>query len=82
MKLSLFSKPRFQTLAELYEHSTTAFSRRTVFGFVDGDSQRYTYGQFRETCDNLSRVLSNFGIGASDKVAILSENCSLLGTQI
>ena len=74
MKLSLFSKPRFQTLAELYEHSTTAFSRRTVFGFVDGDSQRYTYGQFRETCDNLSRVLSNFGIGASDKVAILSEN--------
>ena len=74
MKLSLFSKPRFQTLAELYEHSTTAFSRRTVFGFVDGDSQRYTYGEFRETCDNLSRVLSNFGIGASDKVAILSEN--------
>ena len=74
MKLSFSSKPRFQTLAELYEHSTTAFSRRTVFGFVDGDSQRYTYGQFRETCDNLSRVLSNFGIGASDKVAILSEN--------
>ena len=74
MKLSLSSKPRFQTLAELYEHSTTAFSRRTAFGFVDGDSQRYTYGQFRETCDNLSRVLSNFGIGASDKVAILSEN--------
>ena len=74
MKLSLSSKPRFQTLAELYEHSTTAFSRRTAFGFVDGDSQRYTYGEFRETCDNLSRVLSNFGIGASDKVAILSEN--------
>ena len=74
MKLSFSSKPRFQTLAELYEHSTTAFSRRTAFGFVDGDSQRYTYGQFRETCDNLSRVLSNFGIGASDKVAILSEN--------
>ena len=74
MKLSFSSKPRFQTLAELYEHSTTAFSRRTVFGFVDGDNQRYTYGEFRETCDNLSRVLSNFGIGASDKVAILSEN--------
>ena len=74
MRLSFSSKPRFQTLAELYEHSTTVFSRRTAFGFVDGDSQRYTYGQFRETCDNLSRVLSNFGIGASDKVAILSEN--------
>ncbi|HIR83354.1 MAG TPA: AMP-binding protein [Candidatus Cryptobacteroides pullicola] len=74
MRLSFSSKPRFQTLAELYEHSTTAFSRRTVFGFVDGDNQRYTYGEFRETCDNLSRVLSNFGIGASDKVAILSEN--------
>ena len=74
MRLSFSSKPRFQTLAELYEHSTTVFSRRTAFGFVDGDSQRYTYGEFRETCDNLSRVLSNFGIGASDKVAILSEN--------
>lgn len=67
-------KPSFNTLADLYEHSTTAYSRRTASEFVDGDEQRYTYAQFRETCDNLSRVLSNFGIGATDKVAILSEN--------
>ena len=41
--------------------------------FVGGE-QRYTYAQFREKADNLSRVLSNFGIGSTEKVAILSEN--------
>lgn len=67
-------KPEFTTLSELYEHSTSRYARRVASEFVDGDEQRYTYAQFRETCDNLSRVLSNFGIGATDKVAILSEN--------
>mgnify|MGYP003477123519 FL=1 len=36
--------------------------------------QQYTYAQFRDKCENLSRLLSTFGIGAYDKVAILSEN--------
>jgi len=66
-------KPSFNTLAELYNHSAAAFAGRIASGFVDG-GQRFSYASFKENCDNLSRTLSNFGIGAFDKVAILSEN--------
>ena len=66
-------KPDFKTLAELYESSTARFAKRPAVRFVDG-GQSYTFAQFRESCDNLSRILSTFGIGANDKVAILSEN--------
>ncbi len=66
-------KPTFDTLTELYNYSTSKFRKRTVAEFAEG-GQRYTYSQFKDSCDNLSRLLCNFGIGASDKVAILSEN--------
>lgn len=66
-------KPYFSTLADLYEHSVTKFAKRVASEYVDG-SQRYTYAQFRDSCDNISRILSTFGIGAGDKVAILSES--------
>lgn len=66
-------KPQFSTLAEIYEHSVTSFPKRTASEFVGG-AQSYTYAQFRDCCDNISKRLSNFGIGAGDKVAILSEN--------
>lgn len=66
-------KPIFTTLTELYNFSTSRYSRRTASEFADG-SCRYTYAQFKDSCDNISRILSNFGIGATDKVAILSEN--------
>lgn len=66
-------KPQFNTLAEIYEHSVTSFPKRTATEFVGG-AQSYTYAQFRDCCDNISKRLSNFGIGAGDKVAILSEN--------
>lgn len=66
-------KPNFETLAEIYRYSTKTFSSRIVSEFTDG-SQSYTYAGFRESCDNVSRILSNFGIGSFDKVAILSEN--------
>lgn len=67
-------KPNFDTLAEIYNYSTRVFSSRVASEFTDG-SQYYTYADFKETCDNVSRTLSNFGIGSFDKVAILSENC-------
>lgn len=66
-------RPQFNTLAEIYEHSVTSFPKRTASEFVGG-AQSYTYAQFRDCCDNISKRLSNFGIGAGDKVAILSEN--------
>lgn len=66
-------KPIFTTLTELYNFSTSRYQHRTASEFADG-SCRYTYNQFKDCCDNISRILSNFGIGATDKVAILSEN--------
>ena len=66
-------KPFFNTLADLYDHSCKEFSKRLAVTYIDG-TQSYSYEQFKDSCDNLSRILSNFGIGANDKVAILSEN--------
>lgn len=66
-------KPIFSTLTELYNFATSRYARRTASEFADGTCS-YTYSQFKDCCDNISRILSNFGIGASDKVAILSEN--------
>ena len=63
----------FRTLSDLYDYASAKYAKRTAAQFTDG-SQSYTYARFRESCDNLSRILSNFGIGAFDKVAILSEN--------
>ena len=69
----MIRKHNFRTLTELFEYSTSTFPRREVSSFVEG-GQQYTYAQFRDKCENISRLLSTFGIGAYDKVAILSEN--------
>ena len=61
------------TLHKLYEYSTTMYERRLMSRFTDG-GQEYTYGLFKEKCDQLSMRLSRFGISAGDKVAILSQN--------
>lgn len=58
---------------ELYVRSTTKFADKTVSSFVDG-TQAYTYAEFGKKCDALSEQLSFAGVGAGDKVAILSEN--------
>ena len=63
----------FKTLSDLFDHATSRFPRRTASEFVEG-GQRYTFAQVKENCENLSRLLSSFGISAFDKVAILSEN--------
>ena len=63
----------FNTLAELYDYSTATYSKRTVSDYMDGGAH-YTFSSFREKCDWLSGRLSTFGINASDKIAILSEN--------
>ena len=63
----------FKTLSDLFEYASVRYARHTASQFTDG-SQAYTYTRFKETADNLSRILSNFGVSAFDKVAILSEN--------
>lgn len=63
----------FSTLSDILDYSSSRFATRTASDFVDG-GQHYTYAGFKESCDRLSGVFATFGINASDKIAILSEN--------
>lgn len=65
--------PNIQTLAELYHYCTQNFASN-IHSYSLDHTILYTYSQFREQCESVSRTLSNRGIGATDKVAILSEN--------
>ncbi|MCM1177521.1 MAG: AMP-binding protein [Bacteroides sp.] len=62
-----------RTLAELYEYATSTYVEETAYRTAGGGVS-YTYSEFRKKCDTVSRRMSQFGIGVSDKVAILSEN--------
>ena len=63
----------FQTLADVLEYSSNKYAKRTAFRYI-GENQSYTYSEFSESCRRQARLLSNFGIGTGDKVAILSQN--------
>lgn len=63
----------FNTLAQLYTNSTGDFSANLHSRVADG-SDAFTYEEFRKKCETLSERMSLFGIGSSDKVAILSQN--------
>lgn len=61
------------TLAKLYDYATLIYEKNTMSVMLDSD-MKYTYGSFRKKCDEISHRLSRYGIGAGDKVAILSQN--------
>ena len=64
---------RFKTLLDLFEYATAKYAGRPVSDYVDGGCA-YTYAGFREKCEQISGMLSTFGICETDKIAILSEN--------
>ena len=61
------------TLAKLFDYSTLAFTKKPMAQYVGGE-QSYTYGAFRAKALQLSSSLSRYGVGAGDKVAVLSQN--------
>ncbi len=61
------------TLAKLYEYSTTFFHKNVHSKVVDGKGG-YTYAEFKKKCDSLSKRMTQFGVSSGDKVAILSPN--------
>ena len=61
------------TLGKLFEYSTTIFEKNKMSVMLDSD-MNYTYGEFRKKCNEVSARLSRYGIGAGDRVAILSQN--------
>ena len=67
-------KHSFRTLAEVFEYSTSKYSRRPAYSEYGGGGSVLTYADVHEKCGILARLLLNFGIKASDKVAIFSQN--------
>ncbi|MGN1214843.1 MAG: AMP-binding protein, partial [Candidatus Cryptobacteroides sp.] len=63
----------FNTLAQLFDNSTRKYASLLHSRVADGTGS-YTYGQIRTCCLDLSKQMAQFGIGPSDKVAILSQN--------
>ena len=61
------------TLAKLYDYSTTLYEKNKMSEMLGAD-MGYTYGSFRKKCDEISARLSRYGIGAGNRVAILSQN--------
>lgn len=62
---------QFESLAQIYEQSTTLYKDQRMSMLSDGTGG-FTYGQFRKTCDNVSDLLSSYGVGSGDRVALLS----------
>ena len=62
------------TLAKLYEYATTVYSKNQYTQWYDSKKGGYTYNSFKAKCDSLSKKLTQYGIGAGDKVAIFSQS--------
>lgn len=64
---------RFTTLAELYRNSTEEYSAKLHSRISDGQEE-FTYGDFRSRCEEISGLMSRYGIGSGDKIAIYAQN--------
>lgn len=62
------------TLAKLYEYSTTVYSKYQYTQWYDSKEGGYTFSSLKDKSDSLSKLLTQYGIGAGDKVAILSQS--------
>jgi long-chain acyl-CoA synthetase len=62
------------TIAKLYEYATTVYAKNQYTQWYDTKEGGYTYHTFKGKCDSLSKLLTQYGIGAGDKVAILSQS--------
>ena len=73
-RLKKMREKYIDTLAKLYDYATAVYSKKTYTQWYDTKDGSYTYATFKNECDALSKVLTQYGIGAGDKVAILSTN--------
>ena len=62
------------TLAKLFEYGTTVYAKKQYTQWYDTKKGGYTYSEFKDKCDSISKKLTQYGIGAGDKVAILSQS--------
>ena len=67
--------PQFQTLVDILKRSTHTFASRELFGEKrDGAWVWTTYARFGELVDDLRGGLAQLGVGAGDRVAVISNN--------
>lgn len=62
------------TLAKLYEYSTNIYAKKQFTQWYDTKEGGYTFREFKATCDGISKLLTQYGIGDGDKVAIFSQS--------
>ena len=62
------------TLEKLYDYATTVYPKKQYTQWYDTKEGGYTYSSFKAKCDSLSKKLTQYGIGAGDKVAIFSQS--------
>ena len=62
------------TLAKLFEYGTTVYAKKQYTQWYDTKEGGYTYSEFKDKCDSISKKLTQYGIGAGDKVAILAQS--------
>ena len=62
----------FKTLYEVVKHSVEKFSQRIAFTMID--TEDVTYKEVGERIDKVQNMLLDAGVGAGDKVAILSSS--------
>jgi long-chain acyl-CoA synthetase len=68
-------RERFETLVELYERSCERHAERPAIGELrDGTWHWTTYRELRERIDRFRSALVDLGVGAGDRVAIVSSN--------
>ena len=73
-KLQEFRGRYVDTLGKLYDYATAIFPKNQYTRWVDTKEGGYTYERLKKKSDALSKKLTQYGIGAGDKVAILSQS--------
>lgn len=64
---------KIETLRELYDYATVTYAGNRLSKTVDAELE-YSYRSFRDKCEELSGVLTDAGVVAGDKVAVLAQN--------
>lgn len=64
---------KIETLRELYDYATVTYAGNCLSKTVDAEFE-YSYQSFRNKCEELSGVLTDAGVVAGDKVAVLAQN--------
>lgn len=68
-----FRESYIDTLSKLFNYATGLYGGRQMNKMAGSDAG-YTYQSFRDKCLEMSHLLSRYGIGAGDRVAILAAN--------